>query len=277
MKLIDYGLIFLTIFCVLWLPTTMMEKEISAYTRYEIQYHMRLDNAIDDGLVAMTEGDDIENITIYPEACIQSFYRSFFGNFGASDNLMKQQSLRIHLPVVGIVGKENIIISYQKMVEKEGQQYLKEQWTEPKYFEKNYGGYCYRFFVGRDRDHISVYLPEENRFVTGTREEIGESNPSFWWLKDKEHFEQMRKQVVLEIIKGELEKIANSWNLIGKQYGYSYQIQIPELEKQTWCRTMDDIGMIVLFQGYPVEGTKGKTYTRFVFSGARTYKRQNME
>lgn len=273
MKLIDYGLIFLILYCILWFPKTMMEKEIAAYTRYEIQYHMRLDNAIDDGLVAMTEGDDIENITIYPETCIQSFYHSFFGNFGVSDNPIKQQSLRVHLPVIGVVGTENIRISYQKIVEEKGEQCLKETWTEPKYFEENYSGYRYRFYIGRDRGNISVYLPIENRFLTGTREEIGEMKEEFSWLKDREYFEQMRKQVVLETIKGALEQVANQWNMVGKQYGYAYQVQIPELEKQMWCRTMDDIGMLVLFQGYPVEGTRGKTYTRFVFSGARTYKR----
>lgn len=273
MKLIDYGIFFLIMFCVLWFPSSITEKELSMYTRYEIQYHMRFDNAVDDGLVAMTERDDMEEVTIYPKACIQSFYSSFFGNFGVSDDPMKQQSLRMHLPILGIVGKEYIMISYQKPREDNGQQYLKEEWMAPKYYERNYGGYTYRFCIGRDKEIISVYLPEERRFLTGTREEIGEINPTFWWLKDKEHFEQMRKQVVLETIKGALEQVANQWNMVGKQYGYSYQVQIPELEKQTWCRTIDDIGMIVLFQGYPVEGTRGKTYTRFVFSGARTYKR----
>lgn len=274
MKLLDYSIVFLCIVTALLLPSFMSEQESMAYSRYGMQYHARLDHAIDDGLFAMMEQDTGERVILNRNRCVETFYQSFFANFGMLDDVQAQERIKHHIPCIGIVEQGRVSFLYREWNNQNGENELVDTWSAYIPYEYEEGGYRYRFFVGSKRDTVIVYIPSKNEWVEGTRDDLARQGTEFLWLRDQALFEQIRRNTIMKVIKESMEDLLTKQNLFAQQYGWNYHTYIPEGIKQDWCRTIDDIGMIVLFQGYPVKGTLGKTYTRFVFSGARTYKNE---
>lgn len=273
MKLLDYSILFTIFSLVLLLPISIAEQEILTYSRYEMQYHGRMDNAIDDGLFSMVERDDVQTVVINREEYVKNFYESFFGNFGIADDEYAKQRMRKHLPFIGIVEQNRVSFFYQNPVKINETVEFLDTWTDYIPYEYEEGGYRYHFSVGSGKDMIVIYLPSKGEWIEGTRWELAKQDTELLWLTKDEVFEQIRRNTVISVLKREMERVVKENSLLAKQYGLEYEVYLPEVEKQDWCRTLDDIGMIVLFQGYPIKATVGKTYTRFVYSGARTYKR----
>lgn len=275
MKLVDYGILFWIIITALFLPVNWAIEENVAYAAYEIQYHQKMDNAVDDALFAMVEKDNYEEIQNNREECIQTFYRSFYGNFGFSDHPLGQQKIRKHLPFIGFVEREQFIIAFQKPMQQEKEMRLTDCWTKGAYYERKEGGWRFRFYIGALRDWIQILPPNQKHWEKGTRLDIVESYPEITWLRKEKEFHQIRRATVLKVLKSEMQEIVNKHNLIAQQYGFQYECYLPEIKDQAWCRNVDDIGIMVLFQGYPVDSVLGYTYQRFVYSGARVYKREH--
>ena len=64
----------------------------------------------------------------------------------------------------------------------------------------------------------------------------------------------------------------NLHNNIAGQYGITYQFWLPRIAKTYWYQTIDDISMLVIFQGYPYNAAGLDTYNRYALSGARIKK-----
>lgn len=273
MKLLDYSVLFWIILIAVFLPSTLAEQQNMAYAVHEIQYNQKMDCAIDDMLFALVEKDDYQQIQSNREECIQTFYRSFYGNFGFSDDFIGQQRIRKHLPLIGLVELDRFVIAFQKPIEQEKEMVLTDCWTEEKFFEREENGYRFRFYVGALRDWIQICPKGEVDFEKGMRTDLATNYTEITWLKDETEFHKIRQNTITSILKSEMQKVVQHHNFIGKQYGIQYEFYLPEQEGQDWCRNVDDIGVMVLFQGYPVTSAVGYTYQRFVYSGARTYKK----
>lgn len=273
----DYSLLFAMIMVALYMPVQIAEQEMIAYSRYEIQYHEKLDNAIDDGLFDIVERDTYEEVVFNREEVLERFYRSFYGNFGVPNTSLAKTRIRQHLPLIGIVDQNKISIAYQKPVQKDGQWELVDAWTDDAFYEYQEGGILYQFQLGSAKDKVRVLFYGQTTWIEGLRKDLAQQDSRLYWLSDDKRFEQIRRNTILTVLKEQMMQISNFYNSIGNQWGFQYEFYLPDVEQETWCRTIDDIGMVVLFQGYPVEGTLGKTYTRFVYSGARTYKKSKLE
>ena len=277
MKLLDYSLLFAIIIGVIYLPIQMAEQEIIAYSRYQVQYHEKLDNAIDDGLFDLVERDTYETVSLNREEALKRFYRSFYGNFGVPNIEIAKTKIRQHLPMIGIIEQNKMSIAYQKPTKNDGQWELIDAWTNYAYYEYEEGGIRYQFELGSKKDWVRVSFYENTTWIEGLRQDLAKKDSRLVWFLEEQRFEQIRRNTILKVLQKQMEQISNFYNRIGNQWGFQYEFYLPDVEQQDWCRAIDDIGMVVLFQGYPVEGTLGKTYTRFVYSGARTYKKEKLE
>lgn len=271
----DYSLLFWLILCTVFLPFSFAERENIAYAVNEIQYHQKMDCAVDDSLFAMIERDNYQNIQSNRLECIQTFYHSFYGNFGFLNDQAGQQRIRKHIPLIGFVELDRFIIAFQKPFEQKGEMILTDCWTKETFYEKEENGWRFRFYVGALRDWIQVCPIGEMRFEKGMRNDLSEKYPQISWLKEETLFHQIRKNTIHNILKSKMQQIVNYHNFIGQQYGFSYEFYLPETEEEDWCRNIDDIGIMVLFQGYPIPSAMGYTYQRFIYSGARTYKAES--
>lgn len=277
MTLKDYSLLFAIVVLAFTFPIQMAEQQLLTYNRYQIQYHEKLDNAIDDGLFDLIEKDTYEEVVVNREECLENFYQSFYGNFGVENTSFAKSQIRQHLPLIGIVENDRVSIAYQRPVEKNGQWELVDEWTEYMPYEYRDGGIVYQFCLGSAKDWVEVCFYGDGRWIRGLRKDLAKQDTRLYWLEQDKQFEQIRRNTILQAIKKQMEEVSNFYNQIGNEWGFQYEFYLPDIENQDWCRTIDDIGMIVLFQGYPVEGLNGNVYTRFVYSGSRTYKKEKNE
>ena len=66
----------------------------------------------------------------------------------------------------------------------------------------------------------------------------------------------------------------NKHNHIASQYGITYTFALPTISDDDWNRTIDDISMMILFQGYQYGTSRTMVYNRYTISGARLRKSQ---
>jgi hypothetical protein len=89
---------------------------------------------------------------------------------------------------------------------------------------------------------------------------------------EENSFEEERRRVIISLLKERMTYFMNHHNRIAKFYGINYEFTLPQIEKEEWYRSIDDVGMIVFFQGYPYGGSERGYYNRVLIGGARVRK-----
>ena len=64
----------------------------------------------------------------------------------------------------------------------------------------------------------------------------------------------------------------NKHNKIAQAYGISYHFSLPESSTDSFTRTIEDVSLMAIFQGYPYGKGTDDVYSRFSVSGARIYR-----
>ena len=65
----------------------------------------------------------------------------------------------------------------------------------------------------------------------------------------------------------------NQHNDIAKSYGISYEFSLPVMDESEMMRSIENPGMILVFQGYPIS-FDGTTYNQVEVAGAQIYKKE---
>ena len=71
-----------------------------------------------------------------------------------------------------------------------------------------------------------------------------------------------------------MEYYINQHNKIARQYGISYKFSLPFISEDDWARTINDISLFSVFQGYPYVSTNPKLgfLNIYAIGGARIVK-----
>lgn len=87
--------------------------------------------------------------------------------------------------------------------------------------------------------------------------------------KIKTNFDRIRRDIVTNEIKEKMSYYIQNNNYIAKEFGISYNFFLPNIKDDDWVRSIDDVSLFVLFQGYPYGKER---FNRYSVAGARVYK-----
>jgi hypothetical protein len=141
-------------------------------------------------------------------------------------------------------------------------------WTEKIVYTYEENNLIFRFTLG---DYVYIYDVQANKRYEGIYSELKNLYPNSC-LSDHGIFEQIRRKAIINEIEKYMMEYINKHNQIAQSYGITYQFSLPQIDKTDWYRTIDDISMLVLFQGYPYGISGVDFYNRYAFGGARITK-----
>jgi hypothetical protein len=89
-----------------------------------------------------------------------------------------------------------------------------------------------------------------------------------------ENFDEIRRRTIISVITEEMNRQLELHNRYAAWNGISYHFSLPVIDMEEWYRTVDDVTLLCVFQGYPYASSQLGTYQKVVLSGARIHKEQ---
>lgn len=260
-SVIIFVLIYLSISVVL----TIRVEELRDISLEKTEYTKILESAVDDGVFHLIELDKNRNFALLKENAAEQFFTSLSSGFGILGNKSKEETLQLYIPVILITDIDGFYIYYsEKITGKEV--FLKKNWSEKYFFSFEEGEYIYYFTFGTG---IKIFDKATGIVYEGNYKEI--DLPTAALLQDYERYELTRRNTIMNKVQEKILYYINNHNRIAQEYGIQYHFWLPEIDTDDWYRTIDDIGMMVIFQGYPY-GKSYETFNRYSFSVARIRK-----
>lgn len=273
MKLSHFIILFVGIALVLLLPGAMELKLQSTVAMEQIRYNDAVDNAVDDALdAARVEVDDGQSIFINKDEAVNFFFKSMYASFKIQDDRAKQELIKLYVPVLMFTEKDGYYIYHaQEYTRSDGSAAVSYGWTEKrKYsYESDADNLLVIFTLGED---ITIYDQTSSERVDGNYKDLAQIYPDVSFFQTESEFEEVRRSCIIGHLTEDMGYFINHHNSVASRYGISYQFSLPAVEKSDWYRTIDDVSLMALFQGYPVSMGYDVTYNRFAIGSARIRK-----
>lgn len=237
---------------------------LAAVQNLQQQYDNALDNAVEDAMFETAEQDSGREVVINKEEVVERFFNGFYNNMGAMDNPGFKNQLRFYIPFVAIVEREGfwLFLHREKTDGTEEMGFSNQQ----KYLWED-GNYEIAFTL---TDDVTVCEKKSGEWLSGDYRDVRKIYPAK--VLEEELFDLTRRNTIITLLTNEFTKAINGHNRIAETYGISYEFSLPVIAREDWYNTMDDIGMVVLFQGYPFGIPSMGYYNRVALSGARIRK-----
>lgn len=244
---------------------TLHSKELE-----RIQYNNAIDQAVQDAITDMVESDDGLNVIVNKERILDNFYNSLYANLGTMENVENQDWLKMYVPVFLVTDVDGFYI-YRGF---DQDNHLYRDWTEKMPYSYKYGDYIFSFTINKI---VKVLDLTSSSVYEGDYRDIAflPELASIPFLHDAASFDTIRRTTITNSIMRGMSESINIHNKLAKTYGFSYDFYIPAISNDDWDRTVDDIGILVLFQGYPYHSAADKYFNCYEFGGSRTVKKEH--
>lgn len=303
MNVKHFLMIFSMITLVLILTVNFKIDSLASLNQKTSLYNETIDNAVDDSLNTMLEVTDSFTHQINLKTCSTNFFKSLYAGFDLIDSPTGRVQLSMYVPILVVTDEDGFYIMYHSVSNDE--QYTVKEWT-PKM------PYCYSNTLKVDSgeatptiynytinftmsDVVQINFTKvagdgtvESYYVDGNyntllKENVGNKNyaeiekfynairASGEPLSDN-RFAKLKKSAIIYQITKKANYYVNRHNSIAEAYGVTYNFTLPESSMDSFARTIDDVSMLAMFQGYPYGKGTNDVYTRFSVSGARLFK-----
>ncbi|PKM51543.1 MAG: hypothetical protein CVV02_06300 [Firmicutes bacterium HGW-Firmicutes-7] len=268
MKLTDLIILFVIITLPFGFILNIHARNMEQIINKKVEMNHILDTATQDGVTVLVGEGDGSKISLNKEKCLESFYNTLYVNFGIVGDQHAKEKIKGYIPVIVIIEYDGYTtLASETFLGKDGFKQIQPVWQPKKVFAYTTDDYIYGFTV---EDYITVYNIETGIFLEGRQKDLKEQIESSL-LQDEELFDKVRRRTIIETLQREINYYINRHNEVAKHYGLSYQFTLPVIADEDWYRTVDDIGMLVFFQGMPM-GIDGAYYNNYALGGAQVIK-----
>lgn len=266
MSVSDYGGIFSGILIIVLFFHYIHFSNYEAVRNLQNTYNLAVDQAVEAALHDTVEYDGQGDLVINEQEVIHTFLTALYANLGIMEKPMEQELCKFYIPYILFVERDGIIPFCHG--ENSNREVVSFSRKDKKMYE----------ILGEKGDVLYVMLSdmvvyessEEVRVEGEYRDVIQELPVYFQW--DYEVFLERKRDCVIELIKNCTKECINHQNEIALRYGIHYEFTLPKISYNDWYRSIEDVSMLVLFQGYPFgNGVTGR-FNRFAFGGARIRK-----
>lgn len=262
MKLTDAGLLFAVVLICVMTIGDRREERLTTQTEQKIQYNNALDNAVEAALMDSVEHDSGRKLKVNYRELWDRFLTALYVNFDAMESPDRRVLLENCIPAAAIVEKDKVSFTSRK----DGQRFF-----DSYFYRETYEDYTVDFTLS---EYVYVWDRKKNEWLEGNYRDVALLYPVPVFVDGS--FDTERRRVILSVITTRLEEMVEEYNLYAKRAGIRYHFSFPVIPKEEWYRTVDDVSMLVLFQGYPYAGQRLGVYNRAAFGGARLRKQKEM-
>lgn len=235
-------------------------RETTAVMKLQCDYNRVLDQAVEDAVTGLVEKDDGRFVWLNKEEAVKRFFISLALNMNKMESYGDRELLYHYVPVVMIIERERCYLGWE----------LKDPKWEEYSFSKAYGNIQVNYTLG---DYVIIKGLREAGTVEGDYHDIVRNYEISLW-ENEEAFHEERKKVIVGILTECFNEKLALHNKVAKKYGINYEFTLPVIDLEEWYRTIDDVGFVALFQGYPYGNAYTGYYNRVALGGARLHKKE---
>lgn len=290
MKHTNISIVFVLIMVSVFLVLNQKIDTVAAITKLQMQYNNAIDNAVADALIQIVDQDSLASTSIDFASVTDSFLRYLAWNLGLEAESQKGRTLSNYVPVIAYIVQDGLYLTYQKVAEGEAlagnnngvEKQVGEQskfWNVGEWntsiaisdripFEQRTHAYLIQYTL---TDYVRIINVQTNEKTEGYYGDLIKLFPEIL-PRTREDFDKERRLTIINCLTKTMNEYIEKHNKIAKHYGITYQFTLPYIEMEEWYRTVDDISMLVLFQGYPYGNDTLGYYNRMALGGARIRK-----
>lgn len=269
MSVSNYGLLFAACLMVYMIFHTIHVSDYEVVRTKQTEYNLAVDEAVEAALFDQVESDNLHTVCLNEEEVIHKFFQALYVNLGIMEQPMKKELCRFYVPYILFVENDGIVPYIQNS---SGGEELVSFETGRKY-EYRWKGEKEDFLYVTLSDFVVYNNASESTHMEGYYQDIAAQLPDcFRWTEYE--FKRRKKELIIKMIKQCTNECIEHQNQIARKFGIHYEFTLPFIEYEEWYRTIQDISMLVLFQGYPYGNSITGTYNRVAIGGARIAKRK---
>lgn len=268
MKLIDLVIAFIVIIIPFNLINMYQNKNMEQGIKLQVELNNILDTAVDDGVSLLVEKGDGHKIVLNKEGCIYTFYNTLFMNMDISSDEYAKAKVMAYIPVIIILDYDGYYaLTCETFLDEKQNKMIKPVWYPKRSYTYSDESYVYGFTID---DFVTIYSNDTKAFIEGKQKDLKKQINSDL-LQDDQLFDEVRRRTIIETLQEDISYMINKHNEIAKQFGISYQFSLPVIEEEDWYQSVDNIGMLVFFQGMPI-GIERNYYNHYAFGGSQLLK-----
>lgn len=265
MKITNFIMVFLIFIIPFNLITYIKLGDMKSVSIRNLELNRILDTSVQDGVASLVEVGENRRVIINKEKGVQAFFNTLYINFDVLDNPVLQRKINGYVPAIVIVDYDGYyVLSQDIYTNSAGYQEVKLVWKPKKSYAYSEGDFSYAFTLD---NMVTVYDSGADKFFKGDYHDL-KFQVADNVLQADTSFDQIRRRTIVECIKNDMNYYINKHNEVARKYGITYQFTMPTIENEDWYKTINDIGMLVFFQGIPLN-TSGESYNTFALGGAR--------
>lgn len=254
MNLTRIALIFALIALPFSVITYISTLSIQQQEQVEMQYRSVINNAVKDGVVALKQsaknvdaGHDTKAVKVNPQEVVTTFLAAYHYGFNAKSVTDRTRLNQYVLALVVLDYDGFYLYSTKAVTNPSGKQVLKPMLSEkmPYLYEEN--GYALKATLGDEVTVLNTGLWTETQGDISTLQDLP---PDI----DAMDYGVKRQQIIRDSLTDALETAVNNHNLYGAQLGGSYEFYLPLGDGSAITQSVNDVGIMVFIQGYPMGG-----------------------
>lgn len=284
MKLYHFVIIFLLFFLFAIIKTDISIGDIKEVTNEKELMQSSLDTATSDAINFLASSETYGSNAINKDGIISTFFNSFYSSMGIISDKNAQIEIQNYIPVILLCDSDGYFVYYyDQYIDGDGTKRIERRWSEkmPYYYEDDY--FTYRFtltdkIVINDLhklfdDNLNVIEVDYHEFQTNDIYKNFRDSHSKWFVLNEETYEITKKIAIINRLEEVLSYYTSQYNLIASQNGITYNFSFPAGQTEEWAKYMDDINMVVVFQGYPYGRNKNYTFNKISSASSNIFKK----
>lgn len=270
MRIISFALMFLCFVLPQYFNAVASDRALAHTEKERIIYNNALDGAVEDAVSGLAEYDSGDEIYLNKDAAVECFFQSLYSGFGILEDEERQEWMKLYVPIVLVTDEDGYYIYHNYQVTGDDGKHIYQEWSEKCAYSFVYQKYVCAFTL---TNQLRVLDTESGSCYEGNFHDLKGQLPEIPFLASDASYQTVRQMAVADCISESMEYYMNQHNRIARDYGISYQFFLPDIPDEDWARTISDVSVMVLFQGYPYESIDG-FYNRVETSAARILKKK---
>lgn len=275
-----FSILFVILLAVIFLSKQTKIEELNNSTNQKNNLDTALENAVDAGTMYLLKED---GRTLDKEKAEEQYFYTLAACLGILDQPTQMELLKLYTPVLCVTTEKGFYLSYNDEYERDGGMAISKRWSERIPYSYEDETFIYNFTMG---DQITIY--DKNQILPGGKrvyemdyhefqteaayENFRYYHPNSIVLND-EQFLLTKRQAIIQKIEEFLAIYTNRNNYIAEHFGITYTFALPVIDDSEILRSIEDISLIVIFQGVPYSNGRD-IYNSFAVAGAELQEKE---
>lgn len=284
MKIYHFTLIFLIFFLATVIKTDVSIGRLKDIENEKEEMTRALSSATSDAINYLSRTGSYGAGSINKEEVLSTFFTSLYSSLGIISDVSAQDEIEIYIPVILLCDVDGYYVYYyDEYIASDGNTYIERVWTEKMPYSHEDEYFVYRLTLTDivhvyDRDNIlgldrPVIESERKEFAKNPIYEDFRRNYSDCILLDDEDYSLIRKGAIINRMEEVMAYYTSRHNHIAKEQGITYSFSFPTGNQENWAEYIDDVNILVVFQGYPYGPDRNYTYNKVASAGANLIKK----